>query len=838
MEEKEKETESAAFGGKENTATPALSTRQITFLDGDACRYPVVRAAAAKMGWRLVGNKHNDKNKHKSNNAHQNCNVLWVDVSILADYFLLVQPWQCINHFPGMVNIARKTRLAQNLEAMRRVFPTRYNFAPQTYSLPKDLTALRSQHFTLDKGRKSRHVWIIKPDGGAKGKGIFLTRDLEEIQGAIARSDSQFVAQRYIARPMLIDNKKFDLRLYVLVTSCDPLRVYLFRDGLCRLCTVDFVQTAEGSGDGGTVGDEAGKKGKSANLKDRCAHLTNYSVNKRSEAFVRDEECSVDDETGDIRTGGDSGSKRSVSWLLSWLREKHGDAAVDRLWCSIGDICVKTILSILPTLVAEYQSTFGGDVTNGSNNDKKNQKEASSTSSNGLSGSRCFEVLGFDIMLDEKLQPYLIEVNHLPSFGTDAPLDKAIKSKVIEQAMSVVQAKPDDRRMYEKAQRHKSRHRLVNRLGAGTLLGRRDPYEDDENDENDGIDPHMLRLHRPAGPQHVLPPTAEAILTSLYREHCPEKIDRVPAMLIKYRGYEDWLIAKVRERYCNPAENDGSSNGAGEEEGADVPIHEALERDGEDDLSDDDDDVRRYDDAKWSEEERLLKDYGRIYPPQPSRKRPFPKPPYNAMKKHVFEESAKQVERMTVPLYQARANDADPDVDGPAAHLAKLAQLTPHSGTSSRADYFQRGSLHLRRSLGPVKIRHPPTKRQIESFDRLSRGMNANTDDGNFSATISSENDRRTADPFTTALQMAEREASMLSTKRWDLVQRVRQELDEAKGRRQRNQGQLDRSRLGVNVRSLDFDLGPLGSRLRVGALTTNIANIRHRRSRSRYMTH
>lgn len=117
---------SAAVGAKENTAT-----RPIAFLDGDACRYPVVRAAAVKMGWRLVDNKHNNKNKHKSNSAlanpQQSCTVLWVDVSIVADYFLLVQPWQCINHFPGMVNIARKTRLAQNLEAMRRVFPTHYN---------------------------------------------------------------------------------------------------------------------------------------------------------------------------------------------------------------------------------------------------------------------------------------------------------------------------------------------------------------------------------------------------------------------------------------------------------------------------------------------------------------------------------------------------------------------------------------------------------------------------------------------------------------------------------------------------------------------------------------
>ena len=58
--EEEKDTEA---NGKENTATTEFSTRQITFLDGDACRYPVVRAAAAKMGWRLVGNKHNNKNK-------------------------------------------------------------------------------------------------------------------------------------------------------------------------------------------------------------------------------------------------------------------------------------------------------------------------------------------------------------------------------------------------------------------------------------------------------------------------------------------------------------------------------------------------------------------------------------------------------------------------------------------------------------------------------------------------------------------------------------------------------------------------------------------------------
>lgn len=35
----------------------------------------------------------------------------------------------------------------------------------------------------------------------------------------------------------------------------------------------------------------------------------------------------------------------------------------------------------------------------------------------------CFEILGFDILVDEKLNPWLIEVNHTPSFTCGSPLD-------------------------------------------------------------------------------------------------------------------------------------------------------------------------------------------------------------------------------------------------------------------------------------------------------------------------------------------------------------------------------------------------------------------------------
>lgn len=50
----------------------------------------------------------------------------------------------------------------------------------------------------------------------------------------------------------------------------------------------------------------------------------------------------------------------------------------------------------------------------------------------------CFEILGFDILIDSSLKPYLLEVNHTPSFTTDTPLDSFIKKNLIKDAITLM----------------------------------------------------------------------------------------------------------------------------------------------------------------------------------------------------------------------------------------------------------------------------------------------------------------------------------------------------------------------------------------------------------------
>lgn len=93
---------------------------------------------------------------------------------------------------------------------------------------------------------------IMKPCGKARGIGIFLINKLSQLKKwsreakstvPVPTTKDTYVISRYISNPLLIGGKKFDLRIYVLVTSFRPLKAYIYKMGFCRFCTVRYNQS-------------------------------------------------------------------------------------------------------------------------------------------------------------------------------------------------------------------------------------------------------------------------------------------------------------------------------------------------------------------------------------------------------------------------------------------------------------------------------------------------------------------------------------------------------------------------------------------------------------------
>ncbi|CAN0495004.1 unnamed protein product, partial [Scytosiphon promiscuus] len=134
------------------------------------CKYDAVRDAARARGWKLVD--------EDPESTARKCHVYWVDVPAIVERTQQLHRWQRINHFPGMSNVARKGRLAQNLDRMRRSFPQEYSFYPRTWVLPAEWGGFKVE---FDGSGKSTRTFIVKPDSGCQGRGIFLTQDLERV---------------------------------------------------------------------------------------------------------------------------------------------------------------------------------------------------------------------------------------------------------------------------------------------------------------------------------------------------------------------------------------------------------------------------------------------------------------------------------------------------------------------------------------------------------------------------------------------------------------------------------------------------------------------------------
>ncbi|QIT56082.1 tubulin--tyrosine ligase family protein [Aquisalimonas sp. 2447] len=254
-----------------------------------------------------------------------------------------------INHIPGNNGLTIKSNLYRTLAEMHERIAAqeghdseaarRLRFFPKVYSMPTEYHALQE----AARDNPAAH-WILKPKNAARGKGISVLEDV-----ALAPLDNASMVQAYVGNPHTMWGHKYVLRLYAVITSVVPLRVYLYEEGSAKLASAPYDPE---------------------HFDNVYAHLTNPDVN----ATNTESESPV--------------VFRSLASYRQWLRDDGHDD--EKLFARLRDMVALTAIGVRERMrnrLAEIDADTSG----------------------------CYELLGFDCLVDADLNPWILECNLSPS---------------------------------------------------------------------------------------------------------------------------------------------------------------------------------------------------------------------------------------------------------------------------------------------------------------------------------------------------------------------------------------------------------------------------------------
>lgn len=224
------------------------------------------------------------------------------------------------------------------------------------------------------------NCWIVKPgESTNRGIGITVCSSIEEVSKAVDEKVSMgslkrtYIVQKYLYKPMLYLNRKFDIRCYTLVTIVNGLfNAYFYKEGYMRTSCQEFNM---------------------ANIKDRFIHLTNDAVQKNSPNYGRFED----------------GNKLSYDDFQDYINTQLPNK-----------INFKVI--VYPKIRKIVQDTI-----------KATYKKLDTRKRN-----HTFEILGYDFMLDEIYNPWLLEVNTNPCLALSGQYLASLIPAMLSDAFSIV----------------------------------------------------------------------------------------------------------------------------------------------------------------------------------------------------------------------------------------------------------------------------------------------------------------------------------------------------------------------------------------------------------------
>lgn len=262
-----------------------------------------------------------------------------------------------------------------------------FNIMPMTFVLPKEYVGFLENFSEYEEQEGKFNYWIMKPAAKSRGRGIQVINDISSVIYG-----EPMIMQRYLKNPLLLNGYKFDLRIYVLVTSVNPLEMFIYKEGFGRFSTVPYNLDPN---------DKANK----------YIHLTNVSINKYN---LKNSDGSNNDEIY-------GGSKISLETCKEKVESAYNINWDKQIWDQIIDCCLKAMVCAQNDI--QYNPS-------------------------------CFEVYGFDIIIDQDFKCWLLEINSSPSLSRDTLLDDLIKQKMIDDTIALLDPIDFDRkRLFEVLER-------------------------------------------------------------------------------------------------------------------------------------------------------------------------------------------------------------------------------------------------------------------------------------------------------------------------------------------------------------------------------------------------
>jgi hypothetical protein len=344
----------------------------LTQIEIDQKRYMITYKAYRNAPQSLTGvMKYNQIVKSK---LYTNTNLIWklLDKDKMFPLLRKLNKYQRYNHFPICWQLGRKDNLYLNYLKMQKKFKNEYNFMPDKFLLPqdRDIVQEKMKEYNLFN---IKDIYIVKPIANTHGKGVRILTDTTTVP-------TKGILEKYIYNPHLINRRKYDMRIYILVTGFRPLKIYIYDNGIVRFCSEKYTTDAE-------------------KLNNNYVHITNYSVSRAM----------------DILRKGDQEIDYEIKWSLQALKGYFLEKKIkfDPIWERIKDIAIKTILSVFELSTPALKAFK-------------------------LTSCNLFELYGLDILLDNSFTPWLLECNINPSLNCDMDVDVKVKSKLITDIINII----------------------------------------------------------------------------------------------------------------------------------------------------------------------------------------------------------------------------------------------------------------------------------------------------------------------------------------------------------------------------------------------------------------